>query len=126
LSTEEQKKLHWKHYRKTFTTNYLQRGMYIVQLGHWLEHFTLHESLHVIHYERFLSDPRSVYQELLKFMDLPPFDPPSNYTTQHNVAKYPLKYLLSRHTRAYLEAFFRPYNRLLAERLGPEWDGIWE
>ncbi|CAJ1970068.1 unnamed protein product [Cylindrotheca closterium] len=123
LTAEEQKKLHWKHYRKTFTTNFLQRGMYIVQLDHWLEHFALHESIHVIHHERFLSDPSTVYQEVLKFMDLPSFEP--GYT-QHNVAKYALKRPLSQHTRMYLAAFFRPYNQLLAKRLGPEWEGVWD
>lgn len=104
--------------------NFLQRGMYIVQLEHWLEHFPLHESLHVIHHERFLSDPSAAYQEVLKFMDLLPFEP--DFNIQHNVAQYALKRPLSQHTRAYLEAFFRPYNRLLAQRLGPEWEGIWE
>lgn len=104
--------------------NFLQRGMYIVQLEHWLEHFPLHESLHVIHHERFLSDPSAVYQEVLQFMDLPPFEP--DFNIQHNVAQYALKRPLSQHTRAYLEAFFRPYNRLLAQRLGPAWERIWE
>jgi hypothetical protein len=103
MSVEEGKQRHWKHYRRTFATNYLQRGMYSVQLEHWLEYFPLHESLYVINYEHFQSDPRTVYLELLQFMDLPPFLP--NTTTYHNAAQFRPRHPLSQRTREYLAAF---------------------
>jgi hypothetical protein len=106
-----------------FTTNYLQRGMYIIQLQHWMDYFQLHESLYVINYERFQSNPRQVYDDLLGFMGLPPFLP--NFTS-HNVAKYQSRHLLYKRTRQYLSAVFRPYNKLLADQLGNEWHGVWD
>lgn len=106
-----------------FTTNYLQRGMYSNQLDIWMRYFPLGESLHVINYELFRSQPEQVYNKLLKFMVLPRFRP--NFRDLNS--KVRVSPHLSEKTRKYLSAFFQPYNKLLADQLGEDyWKTVWD
>jgi len=132
--------LHWKHYRKMFSNNYLQRGMYITQLEHWLPYFPLakgagdedggpeHEegaSLLVLNYEQFKLDPAPTFARLLRFVGAPPFVPAKGFGTVHNSHEYRGDQMLPE-TRRYLKALFRPYNQFLADKLGEDWRGVWD
>eukprot|EP00934_Nitzschia_sp_Nitz4_P004531 Nitzschia sp. Nitz4//scaffold13_size275219//238326//239519//NITZ4_000920-RA/size275219-processed-gene-0.111-mRNA-1//1//CDS//3329536152//4521//frame0 len=124
-SVEEEKTLHWKHYRYISSENFIQRGMYVVQLRYWMRYFRLGESLKVIPYERFLKEPDVVFQDLLRFVGVPPFQPPDGYQTEFNTNNG-VDAVLANETREYLSAIFRPYNEMLADVLGEEWRGIWD
>jgi hypothetical protein len=125
LTKAESEDKHWKHYRRMFTNNYLQRGMYITQLLHWMRFFPLGESLLVVNYERFRANPQNVFFELLDFVGAPRFIPTDKFRTEHN-SKGPPEHPLSKETRNYLSALFRPYNDLLADELGEDWRGVWD
>jgi hypothetical protein len=125
LTKNASEEKHWKHYRKMFANNYLQRGMYITQLNHWIRSFPLGESLLVLNYERFKYQPTQIFSELLDFVGVPPFVPAEGFATEHN-ARGPPQHPMSNATRNYLSAFFRPYNNMLADVLGEDWRGVWD
>jgi hypothetical protein len=171
LSKSESDAAHWKHYRKMFSHNYLQRSMYSTQLERWIQYFPLlrtttphnnnnhhhhhhhHQSLlQVIQYERFLSHPDEVVQDLLTFVGVSspttsfvpsqggfhvhfdskgrPVSPPHTTKTKNNTTNMTLllpdvDYSLSNETRHYLSLFFQPYNSKLADLLGEDWRDAW-
>jgi hypothetical protein len=117
---------HWRHYRKIFANNYLQRSMYITQIDNWALYFPLRESLLVVNYERFVSHPQDVYNEILSFVGAPPFTPPVGFFDVRHNANAPEQNPLPDSLRQYLNSFFRPYNNRLADLLGEEWRNVWE
>lgn len=125
LTNRESEERHWKHYRKMFANNYVQRGMYITYLRHWIKFFPLGESLLVLNFEKFKSNPEEVFFELLDFVGAPRFVPADNFGTIHNSKGRP-RSPIPAETRKYLSALFRPYNSLLADELGEDWRGIWD
>ena len=125
LTPGESERRHWKHYRKMFANNYLQRGMYMTQLKRWMELFPLGESLLVLNYERFKANPQEVFFQLLDFVGAPRFVPTEGFGTKYNTKDAP-KTPISAETRHYLSAFFRPYNEMLANELGESWRGVWD
>lgn len=125
LSQSETEKKHWKHYRKMFTNNFLQRGMYIIQLRHWMRYFPLNESLLVLQYEKFKSHPKEVYSQILDFVGVPSFIPATGFGGTYN-AMIETNEVVSNSTRRYLSSLFRPYNNHLADLLGEDWRGIWD
>jgi hypothetical protein len=114
-----------KHWSRIFNGNYLQRGMYMIQLNRWMRLFPLGESLIVLNYDRFKYEPTKIFSELLDFVGVPPFIPAKGFATKHN-ARGPSQYPMSNATRKYLSAFFRPHNNMLADVLGEEWRGVWD
>lgn len=125
MSKERTDRLNWRHYRKMFANNYLQRSMYITQIDNWALYFPLRESLLVVNYERFISHPQDVYNEILSFVGAPPFTPPGGFGVRHN-ANAPNQNTLPDSLRQYLKSFFRPYNDRLADFLGEDWRNVWE
>lgn len=125
LSVEKFENLFWKHYRGMFTNNYIQRGMYMAQIRHWLPYFPLNESLLVLNYEAFQSHPEEVFGRLLDFIGASPFTPTDGFGTVHNKRGLNAS-AIAPETRRYLSAIFRPYNDLLADTLGDEWRGVWD
>jgi hypothetical protein len=160
LSKTESDAAHWKHYRKMFSQNYLQRSMYSTQLERWIQYFPLVQHtqqnkslLRVIQFERFLSHPHEVFQDLLTFVGASsptttPFVPPQggfqvdfdpngrplslshtkkkNSTTHMTIRLPPEEgYSISNETRHYLSLFFKPYNSRLADLLGEDWRDVW-
>ena len=95
-----------------FSNNYLQRGMYVTQLAHWMEYFALGEQLLVLRYEQFRDDPETVFFQLLDFVGAPRFVPADGFATRHNVKDDPnaatRKHPLTNATRTYLAALFDP------------------
>ena len=120
---------HWKHYRKMFTNNYLQRGMYTVQLLHWKKYFPINKNMLVIRYENFEEQPSVVFGQILDFLQLPRFIPAGGFETRHNTKttiEQRTNKPISNTTRTYLNELFRPYNDLLADELGEEWRNAWK
>jgi hypothetical protein len=99
--------------------------MYITQINNWALYFPLRKSLLVVNYERFLSHPQDVYNEILSFVGAPPFTPPRGFGQRYN-ANLPEQNPLPDRVRQYLNSFFRPYNNRLADLLGEEWRNVWE
>ena len=127
--------------------------MYVTQLRHWLQYFTLANnsttnsnkssnatsnnnkdkqkdedkgSLLVLNYERFKKHPEQVFHQLLDFVGATtPFTPAEGFGTLHNHHE-DRRGTMRPETRRYLSAVFRPYNEELADILGEEWRGVWD
>jgi hypothetical protein len=123
--------LHWKHYRRLHYCNYIQRGMYAQHLERWIRYFPIDKSdpsrssLLVLKYEEFREHPERVFARLLKFVGATPFIPADGFSTMHNYHPERKEEMLPE-TRQYLARIFRPYNRLLVDLLGDEWQEVWE
>lgn len=118
----------WQTYTRLGINSPLGRGLYSIQLRHWLEAMKEFEKpmsdLLILQTERMREDSQTVYQQVLKFLELPTHDLP-NYDRIHET-KYPPQTAMKPETRMRLQEFYRPYNRHLKDLLGSEWDGVWE
>jgi hypothetical protein len=115
MSQTEIDQAHKKLFRRVFLGNYLQRGMYAVQLKRWKQVFG--DKLLVVRYEDLYGpDSERYYHQILRHIgvDLEPL--PAEDELHWSRLRY--RRSLSNRTRAYLDLFFRPYNALLAELLG--------
>jgi len=135
------------------TECFLQRGMYGVQLQYWLEQYQLfpaqqqqRPSMLVLPYELFRAHPQAVYDYVLSFLGLPPFELDETTLREHYVNE--IEEALDRKhrdpdvsaggavgdgdeeyasIRSFLEDFYRPYNDRLVTVLGDvDWRGIWD
>ena len=124
LSDEASDAAHKKVIQNLTHTNFLQRGMYSVQLKRWLRYFSLEDTILVIKFEDFQADPAKIYQEILDFIGIPMFnlspkDFERTYRTRGVQREKVMVHLpISNETRQYLQEFFRPYNKQLSEQLG--------
>ena len=135
LKTTKYKEKWWKHYRKRFRKNYIQRSMYIIQLQYWLDYYSLNDkTLLVLNYEQFDTNPEYVYRSILEFVnvsqDTKHYIPKTltNPTQKlHNVLWYKqkAKNLVKKETIQYLQLFFQSYNNQLINLLGEHWKNIW-
>ena len=127
----------WRHYRRKFRKNYIQRSMYVVQLQHWIQYFPLNETMLVLNYEQFANEPHFIYQSILDFVfgvnttSKTPTTPfiirdDDFFTKRHNTLPHKKPVVIHDETRQYLSLFFRPYNDQLADLLGEHWRNIWE
>lgn len=114
---------------------YLQRGIYIYQMRRWLKHFKLNTELLVLPYDRLRQDMSGVWKTILEFLGAPFYALPERaLNTIYRPAvidKIDLEDLpppkpMSNSTISFLNEFYRPYNRLLGDLLGKEWEGIWD
>lgn len=93
--------------------SYLRRGLYAEQLLRWRACFSAEQML-VVDAGRLFAEPRAVMAEVLAFLEVDPWEPPSFSPRNeggHGGAMRP-------ETRARLEAFFAPHERRLAELIG--------
>jgi hypothetical protein len=107
---------------------YVERGKYDQQLLPWLERFPA-ERFHVVRSENFFTSPETVFQEILDFLDLPPFQPAEfvNYsqpvksasTHDHPPADTPKA---SEHARARLREALQPHVSGLQRLLNRDFD----
>ena len=135
FKTTKYKEKWWKHYRKRFRKNYIQRSMYIIQLQYWLDYYSLNDkTLLVLNYEQFDTNPEYVYRSILEFVnvsqDTKHYIPKTltNPTQKlHNVLWYKqkAKNLVKKETIQYLQLFFQSYNNQLINLLGEHWKNIW-
>jgi hypothetical protein len=118
----------WGTYTKLGLNSPIGRGLYAIQLIHWLQ--VLRDTdkdpkteMLVLQSEQMKNDTKTVYDNVLKFLGLPPYTLPKFgkiHTTTYRVRK------MNETTRFRLEAFFRPYNQYLGRLLGEDWYDVWE
>jgi hypothetical protein len=107
------------------------RGIYSHQLQRWLTQFRVGHNLLVIQFERLQQFPQEVMDEVLQFVGAPPhrFDDDAlnhdHSPTKMRRHKRRTRDIMLDDTRAYLEAFYHPYNAMLATMLGPQWENVW-
>jgi Sulfotransferase domain len=149
MTEEEELHANWMVYRQRHMRNYLQRGIYSVQLERWKKYFPLGESLMVINNERLNQEPRKVMTEVLTWLGVPSkdyfmnpnvsvsFDSEGNKVLKNmslpgktdgltrllSVGRYEP---MSTAARGFLEKFYKPYNAELGRILGEEWEGVWD
>ena len=114
-----------KYLRETSEDAPIGRGLYALQLRHWLqafEHFQKPPSdLLVLQSEKMKTERDKIYRQILDHIGLD-YHPSSSKDTHVRNYKKPM----TNETRAMLTDFFEPYNQQLANVLGDEWDGVWD
>jgi len=103
-----------------FSYSYIERGMYIKKLEHWMKYFSKEQFL-VLKSEDMLKKPNETYQQIVKFLNLSPWV--LKEYKHYRVGSYK-KPLMNPDTRQQLRDFFKPHNEKLSEFLGKnfEWD----
>ena len=112
---------------------YLAKGLYDIQLRQWLavlrDHFgpdKMMDHILIMESEADRENKQGMYDRVLDFLDLPPFDLSQGGTEdlwrrtkaqEYNIRSY--DHAMSAKTREDLEAFFRPHNARLHELLSP-------
>jgi hypothetical protein len=113
---------HQRVFRKVFLSNYLQRGMYAVQLTRWKQVFG--NDLMVVNYDDlFGPHAQRCVNSILRFVGVEEWKLPHEFGTHWSRNNYRSK--ISNTTRDYLESFFRPHNEQLSTLLGERWTGVW-
>lgn len=113
---------HQKVFRKVFLANYLQRGMYAVQLARWKK--SVGSQLMVVNYDDLFGPmAQHHFNTILRFVGVDEWALPDGFEQHWSRHKY--RRVMSNTTRAYLESFFRPYNEQLTGLLGESWTGVW-
>jgi hypothetical protein len=103
--------------RNTFHFAYLGRGRYAEHLRNWLEFFPL-ERLKIIKAEDYYADPRVVFADVLKFLELSPWEP-KQFEVQNAGGGYPK---ISPSMNERLREYFQPYNRELYQIIGRDFE----
>jgi len=98
--------------------SYLDRGIYVTKLKHWMSIFPKEQFL-IIQSDEFFKDTSIIYNKVLKFLNLPKWD--LDEYKPIGVTKYK-KQTMEPSTRKQLVEFFSPYNQQLYEFLGEKFD----
>jgi Sulfotransferase family len=113
---------HQKVFRKVFLANYLQRGMYAVQLARWKKSFG--KDLMVVNYDDLFGPvAQHHFNAILRFVGVDERTLPDGF--EQHWSRHNYRRVMSNTTRAYLESFFQPYNEQLSGLLGESWSGVW-
>jgi hypothetical protein len=101
--------------------SYIARGRYVEQLRNWTTQFPLEQIL-VLRSEDLFEDPRSVYGQTVRFLDLPEHDLES-YQRYNAAAEIEG---MTPHLRQTLAEYFRPFNEQLYDFVGRDfgWDEV--
>ena len=119
LSKSSVDEAHRKHHRHIFLSNYLQRGMYAIQLQRWKEAFGAR--LLVVRYEDLYGpNAQGVYDQVVDHIGLSRVTLPTLNDKHWSRRQY--QQTLSNRTRHYMHLFFQPYNDMLAELIGINWE----
>ena len=99
---------------------YLQRGIYVDKLKHWIECFSKDQIL-ILQSEELFRNPEVEYKKILKFLELP--DWKLKEYKQYKAGKYK-KPEMTATTKNFLKEFFKPHNQRLYELTGKNfhWD----
>lgn len=116
----------WDCYLKQIPLNtgshsLLARGMYALNLRPWFRAFD-HSDFLVLQLEKFESEGvNHVMEKVWAHVGVP------SYRVMDDNAKNTRSYgsFLDHNLRSYLERFYEPHNRRLANLLGEEWNGAW-
>ena len=105
---------------KLSTYSYLSRGIYVDQLKRWMQFFP-RENFLIIKSEDYFKDSPAIYQQVLKFLNLPNYEPKDWKYGKFIKDLYPK---MDENTRKKLVTFFEPYNKTLYKFLGRDFG--WE
>ena len=92
--------------------SYLTRGLYVDQLAHWMSLFPKEQIL-ILGSEDLRANPAAVIQDVLRFLELPRWEPKAH--NNYGQAEYPR---MEAKLRSRLVDYFAPHNRRLYEFLG--------
>ncbi|KAG7347482.1 sulfotransferase [Nitzschia inconspicua] len=118
----------WSTYTKLGLNSPVGRGLYAIQLYHWLQQMKAYgkdsnTDLLVLQSERMNNDTKETFDEVLQFLELPNHTLPQFgkiHTTTYRTKR------MEQSTRSRLEDIFRPFNRHLERLLGDDWRGVWD
>ena len=102
-----------------FRHGYLHRGIYVDKIKHWMEVFPKEQFL-IIQSEEFLEHKSKTFEQVLKFLGLPVWEP-DEYVLYK---KRDYKESMDPELRKKLTDNFNPHNQRLYEFLGKKFD--WE
>ena len=94
--------------------SYLDRGIYVKQLRHWMQYFPTEQFL-ILKSEDFYANPAAIVRQVFQFLNLPIYQ--QGQYSKYNGGDYPVT-TLDKHLRQMLEKYFQPYNQQLASYLG--------
>ena len=128
----------WRTYIQSGLNAPVGMGLYAIQLRHYLQQFQRSnkpiQDLLVIPSERLQRHTQQTFEAVVDFLGLPRINlttdkiPVPKAKSNQTNTKQPIPELsehMKPETRAMLQEIFEPYNRLLAQLLGPEWEHIW-
>ncbi len=111
-----------KTYKGESCLSLLKKGIYIEQIKEWQKYFPKEQML-ILKSEDLFSEPNQVYQEVLDFLDIPPYE--LEHYRVFNKGKYEkFNVKISPELRKELVEFFQPHNETLYDFLGK--DFAWE
>ena len=117
----------WKLYTKLGLNSPVGRGLYSIQIRHWLKAMKdcgkSRSDLLVLQSEDMKVAADDIYAKVIEFLNLQPHHMESYgkvHTTSYRTSQIDLS------IRKKLEDFYGPYNNQLAQLLGKEWTGVWE
>jgi len=118
--TEFEKMLKDENYysRDYYHYSYIDRSLYVNKLKRWMKVFPKEQFL-ILQSEKFFEDPSKVYNQVLKFLNLPKWDLVKYQKI--GTARYK-KPKLESNLRKQLVDFFEPYNQELIELVGQKFD----
>ena len=96
--------------------SFLARGFYAEQLSVWFKLFSKNQIM-IVSSEKLSSDTKNTMNNIFQFLNLPKFEIPN--TKKVNVSQYSK---MNSDTRKLLINFFKPYNKLLYNFLGVNFD----
>lgn len=98
--------------------SYVSQGIYLPQIQAWMAEYP-HNQFFIIRSEDLFENPGKQYQQILRFLRLPPWEPPDFHRFNFQPAGD-----MPHSLREELSAFYRPHNKRLADFLGTElgWD----
>ncbi len=103
-----------------FHHSYLERGIYVEKLKRWMEVFPKEQFL-IIQSEEFFKDPNKIYNQVLRFLDMPKWE--LKEYKKIGVGSYKQSEIKPR-TRDKLIEYFKPFNEQLYDFLKTKFD--WE
>jgi len=101
-----------------FKFSYIDRSIYVKKLKRWMEVFPKEQFL-ILQSEKFFEDPSKVYNQVLKFLNLPKWDLEKyeQFRKQKHVSPK-----IEKNTLNSLDEIFQPHNRELFNLLGQKYE----
>ena len=107
----------------------LFRGLYAPLLIPWVNQFAADDRLMILRFDHLHSKPNETINEVLGFAGVNDTSIDEDYIIPKRIRKNPdfkgLDISLDPTLRLYLNLLYRPINKLLAELLGDDWQGVW-
>ena len=101
-----------------FHYSYLDRGIYVTKLKSWMNIFPKEQFL-ILQSEEFFKEPNKLYNQVLKFLDLPKWQ--LKEYKKIGAGSYKHSEINLELRKKFIE-YFKPYNEQLFEFLGTKFD----